>query len=196
MNKIIIALIYIFMINTCSSFGISLADKANGVRSKDLPSINKTQMKRVFVGGDIGVTFGDYTEVRLSPLIGYRFSPHVLGGLKFVYRHSWDKIGQNTSNETTLQSNSYGGNVFLQYNPISQFYVKAEYSYQVYKTTTTLNGTEDTGVPFLFLGLGYTKALAPNVYLNAGIEVDVLNNDNSPFESFTPFFDVSIGFGI
>ena len=38
--------------------------------------------------------------------------------------------------------------------------------------------------------------ISKNLYFNAGIKVDVLNNENSPYEDFTPFFYVGAGIGI
>ncbi len=190
MKKLIPILIIFIFTNFAKS-----DDKSEPVGSGETATGAKS--KKVFVGGDIGVTFGDYTEVRIAPMIGYMFSPQVFGAVEFVYRHSWDKIlNQNTAIESTIQSNSIGGSAFIQYYPIRDAYLKTEFSYQVYKTSTTQNLTESVNVPFLFLGLGYTRHVNNNLYFNAGIKVDVLNNQNSPFEDFTPFFDVGIGVGI
>lgn len=155
-----------------------------------------SKMSKVFTGGDIGVTFGQFNEVRLSPLIGYRFSDKVSAGVKFVYRHSWEKITPQFGEEYYLNSDAVGGNIFLQYNPVPEFYVKSEYSYQTYKQSTTQSTSGSTGVPFLFLGGGYSKMIKKNLYLNAGIKVDVLNNLNSPFDNYTPFFDVGMTVGL
>jgi hypothetical protein len=197
MKKIIIALIYIFIINLTLSFGNNPTGEINSKSAKDIPVISKTPMKRVFLGCDVGASFGDYSVVRISPLIGYNISPYVSVGGKFVYIHSWEEINQNTTSATTLQSNTVGGNVFLQYNLSSTFYLKSEFEYDNYKNyTTTQNTTSTTGVPFLFLGAGYTTSIAPNTNFNLGIKVDVLNNENSPFPDFTPFFSVGITTGI
>jgi len=187
-------LILIILSSNLSAFGSSPI--TNSVDISKLSLNPSKKMNRVFTGGDVGITFGDYTEIRISPLIGYRFSPEIFGGSKFVYRHSWDKVNQGTSNETTIQRNDFGGNVFLQYNPIKEFYLKSEFSYQSYKSSTTQNTSEKIWVPFLFLGGGYTKYLSSNVFFNAGIKVDVLNDKNSPFDDFSPFFDVGIGVDI
>ncbi len=164
---------------------------------KDYSYSSKNPSNRIFVGGDIGATFGDYTQISINPLIGYRFSNEVSTGLQFVYNHSWQYINKDQVNQTTLQSNTYGGNVFLQYNPIPSFYMKGEFEYDSYTNYTTTQGTKETNaVPFLFLGAGYSTPLSKNSTLNAGIKVDVLNNENSPYEDFTPFFYVGAGIGI
>ena len=155
-----------------------------------------SKMSKVFAGGDIGVTFGKFNEVRLSPLIGYRFTDKVSAGVKFVYRHSWEKITPQLGEDYYLNSDAVGGNIFMQYNPVPEFYVKTEYSYQTYKQSTTQSTSESTAVPFLFLGGGYSKMINKNLYFNAGIKVDILNNLNSPFDNYTPFFDVGMTVGL
>ena len=76
-----------------------------------------------------------------------------------------------------------------------EFYLNSEYSYQKYTTETTQGGIE-RDVNFVFIGLGYTNELSPNVFLNAGMKVDVLNDQDSPFSDFTPFFEVGIVAGL
>lgn len=164
---------------------------------KDYSFTSKNPSNRIFVGGDIGATFGDYTQISINPLIGYRISNEVSTGLQFVYNHSWQYINKDQVNQTTLQSNTYGGNLFLQYNPIPSFYMKGEFEYDSYTNYETTQGTKETNaVPFIFLGAGYSTPLSKNSTLNAGIKVDVLNSDNSPYEDFTPFFYVGAGIGI
>lgn len=153
--------------------------------------------KRFFVGGDVGASFGDYSVFSLSPLVGYNFSPEASAGVKFIYVHSWEQVNQNTVNATTLQSNTLGGNVFFQYNPVPSFYLKTEFEYDNYKNFSTTQNTEtETGVPFLFLGAGYSTKISRVSTFNAGLKVDVLNNENSPFQDFTSFFSVGVTVGI
>ncbi len=200
MRILVITLAFLFLTNLSTSFSSSPGDDliTKGKSETENPLTPSSSTKKVFTGGDIGASFGDYTEVRICPLIGYRISPYVSTGLKFIYIHSWQKINQNQVNPTTLQSNTLGGNVFLTYYPINTFYLKGEFEYDSYKNYATTQSTPATtnGVPFLYLGLGYNKPISKNVNFNAGIKVDVLNNQNSPYEDFTPIFDVGIGVGI
>ncbi|MEO8210091.1 MAG: hypothetical protein ABI840_05990 [bacterium] len=194
MKKIIVTLLYVFIVNLSLSFG---NDEINNEPTKDLPAISKTPMKRVFVGGDIGASFGEYTVVRVSPLIGYNISRYVSTGVKFIYMHSWQEVNQNTVSATTLQSNTIGGNVFFQFNPLPTFFLKGEFEYDSFKNyATTQNTSDNTGVPFLFLGAGYTTPISRNTNFNVGIKVDVLNNVNSPFPDYNPFFSAGITAGI
>ena len=151
--------------------------------------------KSFLLGGVAGMTFGDYTELRLSGLIGYRLSRDFSAGVKATYRMSWDKQVTSSQEEVTATDNSFGGGAYFQYNPAKEFYLMSEYSYQKYNTETT-QGKISRDVNFLFLGAGYTKELSRDVFLNAGLKVDVLNDQDSPFSDFQPFFEVGIVAGL
>ena len=195
MKKSILFLILLFA-NINMTFA-SDPDNEIKLTFKDMTSISKTPSNRVFVGGELGATFGDYTQINISPMIGYRISNEVSTGVQFIYNHSWQYINKDQVNQTTLQSNTYGGNVFLQYAPVSSFYLKGEFEYDSYSNYTTTQGTKVTqGVPFIFLGAGYSTPISKIATFNAGIKVDVLNNENSPYEDFTPFFYIGAGVGI
>ncbi|MBK8550983.1 MAG: hypothetical protein IPL53_07965 [Ignavibacteria bacterium] len=194
--KKILALIYIFIVSITLSFASETNNDLKLSLNDNSPAA-KTPMKRFYVGGDIGATFGDYTQISLSPYIGYRISNEVSTGLQFIYNHSWQYTNKDQENQTTLQSNTYGGNYFLQYNPVPSFYLKGEFEYDTYTNYTTTQGTNITqGVPFIFLGAGYSKAISRSATFNAGIKVDVLNNVNSPYEDFTPFLYAGVNVGI
>jgi hypothetical protein len=185
-----------FTLNISMAFA---SDSGNEIKLslKEKASVSKTPGKRVFVGGEIGATFGDYTQINISPMIGYRFSEEISAGVQFIYNHSWQYINKDQVNQTTLQSNTYGGNMFLQYNPVSNFYLKGEFEYDSYTNYATTQGTKVTqAVPFIFLGAGYSTPISKYATFNAGIKVDVLNNENSPYEDFTPFFYVGAGVGL
>jgi hypothetical protein len=199
MKKIILSFICLFVIHSslyAENLNDDLISKKNG--PKENPFVSKAPYKRVFAGGDIGASFGDYTEVRVSPLIGYRISNYVSTGLKFIYIHSWEQISQNTTSATTLQSNTIGGNIFLTYYPVSSFYLTTEFEYDWYKNYSTTQNTSaaTNGVPFLYLGLGYSRPISQFATFNLGIKADVLNNANSPYPDFAPIFDVGINVGI
>lgn len=194
--KKILTVFCLFMVSLSFS-SIANANEDLKLTSNDRSPAAKTPMKRFYVGGDIGATFGDYTQISLSPYIGYRISNEVSTGLQFIYNHSWQYINKDQVNQTTLQSNTYGGNYFLQYNPVPSFYLKGEFEYDSYTNYTTTQNTKITqGVPFIFLGAGYSKAISRSATFNAGIKVDVLNNENSPYEDFTPFLYAGVNVGI
>ncbi|MBK6507260.1 MAG: hypothetical protein IPG02_16795 [Ignavibacteria bacterium] len=97
----------------------------------------RKEVQAVSFRGVLGMTFGDYTELRLSGVVGYRLSREISGGVKATYRSSWDKQVTSSQEEVTATDNSFGGGAYIQYNPAKEVYLMSEYSYQKYTTETT-----------------------------------------------------------
>lgn len=73
---------------------------------------NQTRLQRLFWGGDIGLMFGTYTYISLSPSIGYRLTNRLSMGVGGNYVFA--KI-QNSN-----QANMFGGNVFASFAVIKE----------------------------------------------------------------------------
>jgi hypothetical protein len=58
-------------------------------------------------------------------------------------------------------------------------------------------GVDDSNrewVSFLFLGGGFSQPISKNTWFTAEVLFDVLQNENSPYAAWEPFF--SVGFGV
>lgn len=64
--------------------------------------------QRLVFGGDLGLSFGTFTYVKIAPVIGYRVTPRFVTGLGPIY------IYENYKNYG-LESSTYGGKVTLSY---------------------------------------------------------------------------------
>lgn len=88
-ENISVILVILFVLNSASVFCHELSET-------DVPELNLSpgkKLMRTFIGAETGFTFGDYIEVRLSPFIGYRFSPKITGGVNlFTYIHGIKSI--------------------------------------------------------------------------------------------------------
>jgi len=51
-------------------------------------------------------------------------------------------------------------------------------------------------VPFLLLGGGLVQRISPRTALTVEVLFDVLQDDNSPYDSGEPFVSVGVGVGI
>ena len=139
---------------------------------------------KMYYGGYMNLSFGSYTVIGVSPLVGYKFTPQLSAGIQLTYEYS--------SYDNSSYSN-YGGSLFGRYRILPQLYAHAEFSAINYESFY-LEETERVWVPFLYLGGGYSQPISKNVWLNAQVLFDVLQDENSPYESWEPFF--SIGFGV
>ncbi|HMQ67879.1 MAG TPA: hypothetical protein PKA90_02040 [Ignavibacteria bacterium] len=191
-KRITVFILFVFIFSDLKAEDLDLNTEVND----NVPAAGTT-VKKWFIGGNVGATFGDLNQISISPLVGYQFSPEFSSGLQFIYNYSWQTVNEGQSNQSSINSSTFGGNVFFQYNPISEFYLKTEFEYDSYSNfQTTQNTTINQAVPFLFLGAGYSKKISKIATINAGIKFDLLNNINSPYQSGTPFFYVGTGIGI
>jgi hypothetical protein len=153
---------------------------------------NFKKNKKWFFEGDINLALGTYSQLGITPLIGYKITSYVHTGVTLSYIHSWDDTYENT-----VESDIFGGSLFIRWVPVKEFFLFAEpalYSYKVYSNITTY---ENKGVPFIFIGAGFNYYINPNVFLTFQAKVDVLHDDDSPYEDeWHPYFSAGIGFGL
>jgi len=155
------------------------------------PAVVQTQqVSPVYYGGTIGLSFGDYFRLSIMPLIGYKLSPKVSLGLKVGYEYIKDK-----SFDPALTAHNYGGSVFARYRLIPKLYLHSEFAYISYKYFRNDRETEREWVPFIYLGGGFIQPLSAKTSFIVEVLVDVLQDDNSPYEAWDPWISVGVGVG-
>jgi hypothetical protein len=142
---------------------------------------------KVYYGGYVGATFGDYSSIKVSPMVGYHVSPVLSAGLRFKYEY----VSANYYNQDFNASN-YGGSVFSYARVHPNVFLQAEFEYMSYEWPTSATETVREWVPFLYLGGGAVTQLSGNVSLVASVLVDVLQDDNSPYGEWEPMFSVGV----
>ena len=125
-----------------SSEEVSGGDRRNLEDSKPVePKQKKSSAsfkERLIFGGNIGLQFGSYTYIDISPLIGYRITPKLIGGVGFTYRYvNYDAFIPSYGNYT-IEDNQYGYRFFGRYFIIPQIFAHVEYE--------GLNLTSDLGL--------------------------------------------------
>jgi hypothetical protein len=152
---------------------------------------NKTPLiKKLYFGGGVGISFGNYTRIAVYPMVGYKITPKLSAGIELGYE--W--ISDKRYNETYTTSN-YGGSLFARYRIIPALFFHAEYATYNYELYYLDASSERLWVPFLFLGAGFSKRIAPGTTAYAMVKFDVLQNKNSPYKDWDPFFNVGISVG-
>lgn len=145
---------------------------------------------RVFYGGSLGLTFGSYTSVRVNPLVGYRLTPKLSGGITALYEYSG-----YTNSYGKQNYNNFGGSLFGRFRFIPQLYAHAEFNYTNYEYSDVYNEKYRVGVPFVLLGGGFSQHLGGHTYAYGQILFDVLMDENSPYNDWTPFYSVGVTVG-
>ncbi len=92
----------------CASYVTIYAQKS---KSDQLPFEDNTQdqappfRERVFVGGNLGLMFGTFTDIQISPVVGYWVLPRVAVAVGPTYRYL-----KNEFDKTAI----YGGKAYVQ----------------------------------------------------------------------------------
>jgi hypothetical protein len=172
--RIILILVGIFYFS-CPSF----AQVAGG------DSTAKTPFKdRLFVGGSLGLSFGDYTFVEVAPIVGYKITDALSAGIGGRYSY----VNVNDSYYGISYSySSYGGSLFSRYIVYKGIFLAAEFeanNFQVYKLVDPINGVFTSGrawIPSLLLGGGYMQNAGGKASVFLSLLYDVLQDRNSPY---------------
>ncbi|KAA2240498.1 hypothetical protein F0L74_30560 [Chitinophaga agrisoli] len=159
---------------------------------------------RLMIGGSVGLIFGDYTNINVSPLLGYRFSDMFAAGVSINAQYASEKYEDFSGR--TYQKDQYtvlGGGLWGRFYPLDMIFVHAqpELNYVAVKSTfyedpkTSLK--ESHAVPSLLLGGGYSQPLGENggsaFYIM--ILYDVIQDQWSPYQN-RPLFRVGFNVGL
>ena len=157
MKKTIISIIILLFTATSGSFGQS-----------------KFSADRVYFGGNLGASFGSFTFVDISPLVGYRFTDRFTAGIGATYIYI-------KSNYYAYETSFYGGRIFSRYFITEGIFAHAEQEVlrgKFYEPTYDLRLNWHT-IGNTYIGGGYQS----KVGVNSGVFILLLYNLNSSFYS-------------
>jgi hypothetical protein len=144
-----------------------------------------------FVGGGIGLGFGDVDWIDLSGVVGYRVAPRVSTGVRLTYRARDD-----SRFERDVNTDDYGASLFARFVVKRPFFLQAEYEYLSYEFIRADLSTLREDFQSVLVGGGISYPIAPRVSLfatglyNLTYESDELR---SPYDS--PWiFRTGVGF--
>jgi hypothetical protein len=145
--------------------------------------------KKMYFGGYVNLSIGNYTVIGIEPLVGYKLTPKFSVGGKLSYEYISDKRYKED-----YKTSNYGFSVFSRLRVTPKLYTHIEYSAMNYDLYYGIGDSNRKWVPFLFVGGGYSQPVSKNTWFTAEVLFDVLQNKNSPYKSWEPFF--SLGFGV
>jgi len=175
---------------------VSFAQETDSTRVEQPAKENKVpkpqlDRSRIYYGGYVTMNFSsNYSVIGAQPLVAYKLTPKLSVGGQFSYEYISDKrynYEQNGSN--------YGFSIFTRYRVTPRLYAHTEFEMMSYKWFYFDGTDERKWAPMFFVGGGYSQPISKNVYLNAQVLFDVLNNENSPYNDWEPFFSIGIGVG-
>ena len=158
---------------------------------------------RLVLGGSLGMVFGDYTNVDISPLVGYRFSDYIAAGINLNAQYGQFK-SRDFYTGNTIQRDKYtifGGGVWGRVYPLPMVFVhiQPEYNFVSQSSTYYDNNAEkqtlktNYGVPSLLIGAGYTQSVGGRVGIGISVLYDVIQDKYSPYLNR---IDFRVGFNV
>jgi hypothetical protein len=165
---------------------VQTAAKSTERKEEKKPLLNPN---KIYFGGYVNASFGSYTAIGIEPMVGYKLTPKLSLGTKITYEYISDK-----RYEEDYSASNYGFSVFNRMRVTQGLYTHAEFSAMNYKLYDSLGESNRTWVPFLFLGGGMSQPISGNTWFTAEVLFDVIQNENSPYKKWEPFF--SVGFGV
>lgn len=136
---------------------------------------------RIFLGGDLGLSFGSYTYIRIAPMLGYRISDRLAVGAGPSYTYFKDSRYQ-PAYETSI----YGGSVFGQYFIFEPIFLQTEFemlNLDTYKFDPIAEEviTGRTTIPVWLVGGGYSERTAGGSGFFLSVLYDLIQDPNSPY---------------
>ncbi len=140
---------------------------------------------KMFFGGGIGLGFGTYTAVEISPLVGYKPVENLYLGVKGTYQYY-------ANNNTSFNTSIYGGSLFGTYILLDKLVGYAEYEVlSVEKSLYTYNtGRVWVGSPIV--GGGYSARMGGKARLMILALWSLNDNIYAPYSN--PMIRVSVMF--
>ena len=182
------------------NFGFAQTDDQQAVQSSKSkepkystpPKSKRSFKERIYVGGYLGLQFGTYTSIDISPLVGYRITPDFNVGIGILYTYtSFDyggTIGQHGYS-------SWGGRLTANYTLFNLLVLGAEYQYRTVELYNVFEQAFETqGVNVLVLGGGIRQRVGGNTSMFIMAYYDVLQEEYSPYNSVVLRIGVAAGF--
>ena len=179
----------------------TIVDSSNTQQAKIEKPKAKTNkepfIKRLYFGGEFGLSFGSYTTLTVSPLIGYRLTPKLYTGVQFHY--TWAKHTVKTiTGDKSYNYHNYGFSAFLRWYAIKNLYFHIEPEFMNYQQNEFDNNgifieEKRYWVPYIWAGAGLRKMISKRSWMSAHVLFDLLNDSNSPYREWEPRY--SVGFG-
>ncbi|CAL1516642.1 hypothetical protein [Chitinophaga sp. MM2321] len=146
---------------------------------------------RLILGGSFGMVFGDYTNLEISPLVGYRFNDYIAAGVNVNAQYGNFRSRDYGGN--TLQRDQYtifGGGIWGRVYPLPMLFVHIQPEYNFISQKSTYYDTNpkqiiksNYGVPSMLVGAGYTQSVGGRVGVGITVLYDILQDNRSPYRN-------------
>jgi len=140
--------------------------------------------ERLFFGGDLGLSFGTVTYIRIAPIIGYNINQKFAVGAGPSYQYYKD------NRYVGVQSSIYGGSIFSRYFVLENIFLQSEFEVlnleELYYDPADFTRNRVT-IPIWFVGAGFSQRTPNGSGFFIGIFYDLIQDINSPYPNNLAF---------
>ena len=166
----------------------------------------KNTDSKFYFGGNLGLMFGTYTVIDISPLVGYKVTErfHVGTGLTYTYYKFKTDGDINGSGSVSYSTSIYGGRLFTRFFFAPNLFVHAEDELislelpdeGIYAATGQIANVSRQWLNSVLVGGGYGYGFGSD---GPAISIMVLFRANHEFDKFYPYQNpiirIGLGFG-
>ncbi len=160
--------------------------------NKAEPQKKKFQRPKFFdhtyVGGGLGLQFGAYTVLDVSPMVAYEVGKVFMGGIGFTYLYNRVRLS-NGASTFIFETNTYGGRAFLRLIPVRNvfsngdaFFIHGEYellNLEDFSSSSIIK--KRVNIPGYIAGLGYQQAIGRRAFTTLSVLWNFNSDDRYPF---------------
>jgi hypothetical protein len=145
---------------------------------------------RVWVGGGVGLGFGDVDYVSIEPVVGVRILPKFSAGVRLMYRYRND-----SRFEDDFSTTDYGASLFGRYRVVGPAFVQAEYERLSYEYRVDGSNQRDK-FDSVLAGAGVSQPLGGRASFFALALYNFSYDSGDPFSPYSDpwIFRVGVGF--
>jgi hypothetical protein len=159
------------------------------------PPLNNTDTKwdgirsRIFVGGNVGASFGTITYINISPLVGYKITDDFSAGAGFTYNYISQKYGVQK-----ITSTIYGSNVFARYSIFQNLFAQVGWDRLSVSDYRSVIPNSRVWIDNILVGGGYKQPFSERGNLVAMIFYNINQTPLSPYPN--PIIQIGFNLGI
>jgi hypothetical protein len=138
-----------------------------------------------YVGGGLGLQFGTYTVIDLSPMVCYEVGKVFMGGIGFTYLYNRIRY-----TNLIIESNTYGGRAFARILPLRNvfsngdaFFLHGEYEMLNLEENPLAVIKKRVNVPGYIAGVGYQQAIGRRAFTTLSVLWNFNDDPRYPFNN-------------
>jgi long-subunit fatty acid transport protein len=189
-KTLIIVILAVFTLPAIAQLPKEPQDDSTGIAfNKAEPQKKKFKRPKFFdhtyVGGGLGLQFGQFTVIDLSPMVAYELGKVFMGGIGFTYLYNRIRY-----TSLIIESNTYGGRAFARILPLRNvfsngdaFFLHGEYEMLNLEENPLAVIKNRVNVPGYIAGLGYQQAIGRRSFTTLSVLWNFNDDLRYPFNN-------------